>query len=60
MVEIKEDEKNVVGGLTLFNFNAYFKASIISVVFVKESANRLVEYKKEPGSRSIQIESAGL
>ena len=29
MVEIKEDEKNVVGGLTLFNFNAYFKASII-------------------------------
>lgn len=25
-----------VGGLTLFNFNAYFKASIISVVFVKE------------------------
>lgn len=56
MVEIKEDEKNVVGALTLLNFSAYFKASIIC----ENSANRLMEYKREHRSSSIQIESARL
>ena len=33
MVEIKEDKENIVGGLTLFNFNAYFKAIVIKTVW---------------------------
>ena len=50
-------EKNKAGGLTLLDFKAYYKATIIqdSVVLVKEYTNRSVEQNREPRNRPTYI-----